>query len=289
MQITKSSSHRLSPEEEELAKKREELALLQLADRELYLTNLRSERSAFEGRYLRTVGVLYAELDEWNAKIAELVETDEATEEARSAAAQARTQADESRSAVDGAAAKARGFTASPELKSCTEIEVSVRVASSEALNCQSVGVWRYPVVSDVEPLVTLVSTPPSRISVRKQVCTSDSGMPVCQQAAHSRLFTNPNPCGPSRLPEARDKLVLVHLKHIGFTDFRRINLSGSCAHCHSGCHVAGTGLSINKRKQGLHARARCKHDFVYGISALRRRIEIDCAESTLHFKQRPR
>lgn len=58
--------HRLSPEEEELAKKREELALLQaeLAERELYLTDLRAGLSAFEGRYLREVGVLYAELDD---------------------------------------------------------------------------------------------------------------------------------------------------------------------------------------------------------------------------------
>src|SRR5271157_3314892 len=93
---------RMSPEEEELAKKREELALLQadLADRELYLTNLRVELSAFERRYLRQVGVLYAQLDEWNAKIAELVAEDERTEAARSAATQARTQAAESHSAV---------------------------------------------------------------------------------------------------------------------------------------------------------------------------------------------
>ena len=64
---------RLSPEEEELARKREELALLQaeLAERELFLTNLRAELSAFEGQYLRQVGTLYAELDEWNARIAE--------------------------------------------------------------------------------------------------------------------------------------------------------------------------------------------------------------------------
>ena len=62
----------LSPEEEELAKKREELAILQveLADRELFLANLRAELAAFDGRYLREVGVLYAELDEWNARLA---------------------------------------------------------------------------------------------------------------------------------------------------------------------------------------------------------------------------
>lgn len=111
---------RVSPEEEELAKKREELALLQsdLADRELYLTNLRSELLAFEGRYLRQVGVLYAELDEWNAKIAEVVAEDERTQEARSAATQARNQAAESHSAVQSNAAEASDFTPSAELKS---------------------------------------------------------------------------------------------------------------------------------------------------------------------------
>jgi hypothetical protein len=45
-------TRRLSPEEEELARKRDELALLQgeLADRELNLANLRVELSTFEGR-----------------------------------------------------------------------------------------------------------------------------------------------------------------------------------------------------------------------------------------------
>ena len=120
---------RVSPEEEELVKKREELALLQadLADRELYLTNLRVEISAFERRYLRQVGVLYAELDEWNAKIAELVAEDERTKEARFAATQARSQAEESHATVHGEAAKERDFTPSAELKSMYR-EVARRV-----------------------------------------------------------------------------------------------------------------------------------------------------------------
>ncbi len=41
-----------------------------LVDRELFLTNLRSEIHAFEIRYMREVGILYLKLDEWNAKIA---------------------------------------------------------------------------------------------------------------------------------------------------------------------------------------------------------------------------
>jgi AraC-like DNA-binding protein len=54
---------RLSPEEEELAAKREELVRLeaQLADQELFLASLKAELAAFEGLYLRRVGVLYAE------------------------------------------------------------------------------------------------------------------------------------------------------------------------------------------------------------------------------------
>ncbi len=110
---------RASPEEEELAKKREELALVQaeLAERELFLTNLRAELSAFEGQYLRQVGALYAELDEWNAKIAERLADQEGTSQARSAAAQARTQAEESNSAIHGEAAAAQEFTPSTELK----------------------------------------------------------------------------------------------------------------------------------------------------------------------------
>jgi hypothetical protein len=64
-----------STEEEELASKRRELAALlaDLAERELSLTNLKAELATFEGQYLRAVGVLYAELYEWNARITELI------------------------------------------------------------------------------------------------------------------------------------------------------------------------------------------------------------------------
>jgi peptidoglycan hydrolase CwlO-like protein len=120
---------RVSPEEEELARKREELAQLQaeLAERELFLTNLRAELAAFEGQYLRQVGTLYAELDEWNAKIAEQIAKEEGTEGARSAAAQARTQAEESSTAAHGEAARAQEFTPSAELKTLYR-EVAKRV-----------------------------------------------------------------------------------------------------------------------------------------------------------------
>jgi hypothetical protein len=110
---------RLSPEEEELAKKRRELAILQaeLTDREVILANLRAELAAFEGHYLREVGVLYAELDDWNAKIAEFAAKAEGTEKARTAASQARTQADESYAAAHGEAAKTGDFSPSPDVK----------------------------------------------------------------------------------------------------------------------------------------------------------------------------
>jgi DNA-binding SARP family transcriptional activator len=109
----------LSPEEQELARKREELTILQaeLIDRELFLANLRAELAAFEGRYLREVGVLYAELDDWKAKIAELAAAMDGSEEAKSAAAEARGQAEESYAAAHGEAAKAADFSPSPELR----------------------------------------------------------------------------------------------------------------------------------------------------------------------------
>ena len=109
----------LTPEEEELAAKRDELARLEaeLADRELNLANLRAELAAFEGLYLRRVGVLYAELDEWNARLAELRSERAGTPEARTEAAAARSQAQESYSAAHGEAAEVQPFAPSSELK----------------------------------------------------------------------------------------------------------------------------------------------------------------------------
>lgn len=67
-------TRRLRPEAEELAHKREELAMLltKLADEELELANLRKALAEVEARYLREVGPLYSELDSWNRKITEL-------------------------------------------------------------------------------------------------------------------------------------------------------------------------------------------------------------------------
>lgn len=58
--------HRMTPEEEELNKKLAELGDLksELTQRELELATIHGELRAFEIRYLRITGILYAELDE---------------------------------------------------------------------------------------------------------------------------------------------------------------------------------------------------------------------------------
>src|SRR5579871_175573 len=111
--------HHLSHDAQELARKREELTLLQaeLVVQELYLATLQAELAAFEGRYLRAVGVLFAELDDWKARLAELRAQAESSEESQAAAAEARAQAKESYAAAHGRAAEVAEFAPSPELK----------------------------------------------------------------------------------------------------------------------------------------------------------------------------
>lgn len=106
-------------QEQEIAARQRELAALEseLIDRECYLANLREELSAFEARYIREVGVLYAELDEWNARIAELIAQNAGTEDARAAAGEARTTAEESHAAAHGETSAPLKVLPSPELK----------------------------------------------------------------------------------------------------------------------------------------------------------------------------
>jgi hypothetical protein len=62
------------PEDAELFRRRAEFATLRatLAAREADLDHLRAQLNSFEGRYIRQVGVLYIQLDEWEDRIAEL-------------------------------------------------------------------------------------------------------------------------------------------------------------------------------------------------------------------------
>jgi hypothetical protein len=111
----------LNPEEQELARKRDERAAIEseLAERELRSANLRAELGAFEQQYLHFVGSRYAELDELRAGIAErLAKEQPANARAREAAHEARKHAQETKSAAGEQTASApRAFESSPEMK----------------------------------------------------------------------------------------------------------------------------------------------------------------------------
>jgi len=101
--MTNAIVKRLSPEEQEFERKKLELAATEneLAERELDLNTLEAELRAFERRYLRSVGVLYAELDEIEAQIAEaLARLNPKDSRATDQATQARSQAKESAQAA---------------------------------------------------------------------------------------------------------------------------------------------------------------------------------------------
>ena len=109
----------LKPEEEEVLRKREELASIRatLAERELELLDYRSRLAAFEGRYLRQVGTLYAELDEWKARISELRARLHPSAASQAEAEEARRQAHQTYEDAHGTASEAPEFTPSPDLK----------------------------------------------------------------------------------------------------------------------------------------------------------------------------
>ena len=89
-------THTKTPEERELAAKKADLAALeiQLAQRELDFATLRVELHAFEQRYLRIVGVKFAEIDDLEAQIAEALNRRNPSDETtRRRAAEARTKA----------------------------------------------------------------------------------------------------------------------------------------------------------------------------------------------------
>jgi predicted nucleic acid-binding Zn-ribbon protein len=89
-----------------------------LAERELELADFRAQLKSFEGRYLRQVGVLYAELDDWEAKIAEIEASLKPSATASQRAQETRKRAEETHEATHGEASKARDFQPSADLKS---------------------------------------------------------------------------------------------------------------------------------------------------------------------------
>lgn len=94
---------RQTPEERELEDKRAKLLTLEtdVAQRELDLATLQRELRAFEGRYFRIVGVLYRELDELEAQIAEAQARRNAQDpELRARAATARAKATDTANAT---------------------------------------------------------------------------------------------------------------------------------------------------------------------------------------------
>ncbi|HXX71945.1 MAG TPA: hypothetical protein VEI55_06590 [Candidatus Acidoferrum sp.] len=111
----------LKPEDQELARKVEEQAMLEaeLAERELRAANLRAELGAFERRYLHFVGSRYAELDEWQARLAERRAEDRpGNQRAQQAAGEARARAEETKSAAgENSSQEPHAFTATPEMK----------------------------------------------------------------------------------------------------------------------------------------------------------------------------
>ena len=111
---------RKTPQETELLVQREQLAgfRITLAERELELTDLRAQLKSFEGRYLRQVGILYADLDDLEARIAEREVDLYDSESARQRAAETRQRATETHEAAFGEAHEAPEFDPPPTLKS---------------------------------------------------------------------------------------------------------------------------------------------------------------------------
>jgi hypothetical protein len=102
-----------------LADRREQLATVRtaLAERESELAQLRAQLKTFEGRYLREVGILYAELDDIEARIAEREVDLYDSDSARHRANETRQRAQETHDAAFGDAHEAEEFDPPPSLK----------------------------------------------------------------------------------------------------------------------------------------------------------------------------
>lgn len=108
-----------TPDDAALVDKRERLATVRttLAERESELAQIRAQLKTFEGRYLRQVGILYAELDELEARIAEREVDLYDSDSARRRAEETRQQAQETHDAAFGEAREAEEFDPPPSLK----------------------------------------------------------------------------------------------------------------------------------------------------------------------------
>jgi hypothetical protein len=108
-----------TPDAAALIDKREQLAAVRitLAERESELAQIRAQLKTFEGRYLRQVGILYAELDDLEARIAEREVDLYDSESARLRAAETRQRAQETHDAAFGEAREAEEFDPPPSLK----------------------------------------------------------------------------------------------------------------------------------------------------------------------------
>src|ERR1700761_3307859 len=118
-----------TPEAADLFDKRRQLAAVRtaLAERESELAQIRAQLKTFEGRYLRQVGVLYAEIDDLEARIAEREVDLYDSDSARNRAEEARRQAQETHDAAFGDAREAEEFDPPPSLKTLFR-EVAKRI-----------------------------------------------------------------------------------------------------------------------------------------------------------------
>jgi hypothetical protein len=118
-----------TPDDAALIDKREQLAAVRttLAERESELAQIRAQLKTFEGRYVRQVGILYAELDEIEARIAEREVDLYDSESARRRAEETRQRAQETHDAAFGEAREAEEFDPPPSLKTLFR-EVAKRV-----------------------------------------------------------------------------------------------------------------------------------------------------------------
>jgi hypothetical protein len=108
-----------TPDAAALLDKREQLATVRtmLAERESELAQIRAQLKTFEGRYLRQVGILYAELDDLEARIAEREVELYDSDSARRRAEESRQRAQETHDAAFGEAREAEEFDPPPSLK----------------------------------------------------------------------------------------------------------------------------------------------------------------------------